>query len=111
MLLALAGGVGGVLVASWLNDLLADSIRIGEAAKIALPLDVQVLIAALLMPLLTGVLFGLLPAWFASRSDVLQHAETAVARRHRGQRPRAAPVTRSSSPKSRSRSPCSASPE
>lgn len=71
MVLALAGGVGGVLVAAWLNELLANSIRIGESAKIALPIDVPVLSAALVMSLLTGVLFGLLPAWFASRTDVL----------------------------------------
>lgn len=71
MLLAVAGGAGGVLVASWVNTVLGQSIRIGDGASLSLPLDGPILFAAFLVSLLTGVLFGLLPAWFASRGNVV----------------------------------------
>ena len=71
MVLALVGGVGGVVVAWWEYRLLGSAIRIGEAGGLALPIDFRVLGVALFASLLTGVLFGLLPAWLASRITVV----------------------------------------
>jgi putative ABC transport system permease protein len=73
MVLALCGGLFGVLVAGWMNALLGSTIRIGFDASdtLALPMNGRVLLVAFLISLLTGLLFGLLPAWFASSSDVV----------------------------------------
>mgnify|MGYP001550318457 FL=1 len=72
MILAFAGGAGGVLVALWVNALLGHAIRLGsESDTLALPLNGPVLVIALGVSLATGILFGLLPAWFASRTDVV----------------------------------------
>jgi len=70
VVLSLAGGVGGVIVASWVNGLLENSIRIGTA-DLSLPIDTGVLLIALLVSLLTGVIFGIIPAWLTSRTDVV----------------------------------------
>lgn len=71
LVLALGGGILGVLLAVWVNDVLGRSIRLGnETDTLALPLNGHVLVAAFVLSLLTGVLFGMLPAWFASRADV-----------------------------------------
>ncbi|HEX2101887.1 MAG TPA: ABC transporter permease [Candidatus Synoicihabitans sp.] len=69
--LALAGGVGGVIVASWLNGLLGRAIQIGDSGGLPLPMDARILTVTLVVTVLTGVLFGLLPAWLASRPDVV----------------------------------------
>jgi putative ABC transport system permease protein len=76
LLLAIAGGALGVLVAYWAVDL----IRIAnpaEAAKYApgwdhLGINLPVLGFTLLVSLLCGVLFGLAPAWQASKPDLNQ---------------------------------------
>lgn len=82
MVLAVGGGLGGVLVALWVNAALGRAIHLGpdDADGLALPMNGRVLIAALLVSLLTGVLFGLLPAWLASRSD----AVATLKQQHRG---------------------------
>lgn len=70
LLLALAGGVGGVLLALWgvtgIQAFIGDGWlpRIGEVA-----VNAPVLTAALGLTLGTGVLFGLAPAWSAARTD------------------------------------------
>jgi predicted permease len=72
VVLAVAGGGCGVLVALWLNSVFGRAIQLGsETANLELPMNARVLAAAFAMSLLTGVLFGLLPAWFASRGDVV----------------------------------------
>lgn len=73
MILALAGGIGGLVVAWGINHLLGNSIWLGGNASstLALPMNGRVLGGAFLVSLLTGLLFGLLPAWFASRTDVV----------------------------------------
>lgn len=73
MLLALAGGLCGLAVAWGINFLLGRSIWLGgnAASSLALPMNGRVLVSALGVSVLTGLLFGLLPAWFASRTDVL----------------------------------------
>ncbi len=72
MVLALAGGGLGLLVARWVNDLFGHAIQLGNTTDtLALPMNTRVLVGALLASLFTGLLFGALPAWFASRGDVV----------------------------------------
>lgn len=72
MVLAVGGGALGVLVALWVNTIFGRAIRIGFTPEdtLALPMNAKVLGVAFGVSLLTGLLFGLLPAWFASRGDV-----------------------------------------
>lgn len=71
LMLALVGGLLGLLVATWLGQSIghAGSLQIGteEATK----MDTRVLIFALLASTFTGVLFGLAPAWRATRPQLL----------------------------------------
>ncbi|HEX8161817.1 MAG TPA: ABC transporter permease [Pyrinomonadaceae bacterium] len=70
VLLATLGGVGGLILASWGVDLLTalkpESLPLAGSVRI----DVWVLAFAFGVALLTGVLFGLIPALGASRFDV-----------------------------------------
>ncbi len=70
LLLGVAGGALGLLVALWSNDALSRYIVLGDEQKFHLPLDLRVLGFALLVSVGTGIAFGLLPAWFASRANV-----------------------------------------
>src|SRR6478736_2510038 len=70
VLLSLAGGALGYVVALWVNGLLERSILIDGAAAFEVPIDAGVLGLTLLLSLLTGAVFGIIPALFASRSDV-----------------------------------------
>jgi predicted permease len=69
-LLAVLGGAGGLLLAVWgiaiLADLTPPSIIQAKAAS----LDVQVLLFALAISLLTALLFGLVPAWQATKPNL-----------------------------------------
>jgi len=70
LLLSLAGGAIGALLAAWIVDLLpavtaVDVPRIGETA-----MNARVLAAAFALSVLTGVLSGTLPAFRASRTSV-----------------------------------------
>jgi putative ABC transport system permease protein len=69
--LALLGGVLGILIAYWARDLLL-AFRPPQflVGAIDLDLDLRVLLFTLGVSLLTGVLFGLLPAIQASRPDL-----------------------------------------
>lgn len=71
MVLAVAGGVCGVLVALWLNAALGHAIHLGETGTLDLSMNGRVLGGAFLVSLLTGLMFGLVPAWLASRNDVV----------------------------------------
>jgi predicted permease len=72
LLLSLAGGGLGVLLALWINRFLSAGIRIAdEPGGLPLPVDGGVLAIAFAVATLTGVLFGLVPAWFSSRADVI----------------------------------------
>ena len=74
LLLAVGGGAAGLLLASWLTTLLGtlnSTATIGEMAGVAaITIDLRVLGFTLLITLLTGLLFGLLPAIRLSRPDV-----------------------------------------
>ncbi|HLY17823.1 MAG TPA: ABC transporter permease [Bryobacteraceae bacterium] len=69
LLLAIAGGVAGVLLAWWSTAALT-SLAPREVPRIhEIRMDVPVLLFALAVSLATALLFGLLPAWRASHSD------------------------------------------
>ncbi len=71
MLLAIGGGLLGVLLGVVINQVFGGAIRLGDHDTLSLPLNGRVLGLAFLASLLTGVFFGLIPAWFASRGDML----------------------------------------
>ena len=70
LMLAFAGGVAGLLFARWASALLVRffSTR-SNAVFLDLTLDGRVLLFSIGAAFLTGLLFGLLPAWRASRVD------------------------------------------
>ncbi|HEX8179609.1 MAG TPA: ABC transporter permease [Pyrinomonadaceae bacterium] len=72
MLLALAGGAGGLLLAAWLNDLVA-AIKLPTdiALVFDLQLDARVLAFTLGLSFITGVVFSLLPALQSSRPELV----------------------------------------
>jgi putative ABC transport system permease protein len=70
MLLAIAGGVVGAILSVWAVDLLI-ALAPANAPRLAeVRVDAAVLIFAAVLSLLTGVLFGLLPALQYSRVDL-----------------------------------------
>jgi predicted permease len=72
LLLSLVGGGLGLLLALWINSLLEANIRIGDkGGGMQLPIDGSVLLATAAAAILTGILFGIVPAWLASRTDVV----------------------------------------
>jgi putative ABC transport system permease protein len=72
LVLSLTGGGLGILLALWINNWLTASIRIaGESGGLPLTLNPTILLVTLAAALLTGILFGIVPAWFASRADVV----------------------------------------
>ncbi|HZP59008.1 MAG TPA: ABC transporter permease [Opitutaceae bacterium] len=66
MVLALIGGSLGLLVASWSNNAVGRFLIINNEAGFSLPLDWRVVVFALLSSLLSGLAFGLAPAWLAA---------------------------------------------
>lgn len=74
LLLALVGGIAGIVFAVWscrlLFHLLGDQVQLPMRPVDAVPLDGVVLAFALLLSCLSGVIFGLVPAMSALRSDV-----------------------------------------
>jgi predicted permease len=68
LLLALVGGAGGILLASWLVDSLGAFVPAGQIpVALNCSLEVPTLAATLGLTLVTGLGFGLLPAWQATR--------------------------------------------
>ena len=78
LLLSLAGGAAGLLLAVWTNDALVSLIPAQSLPVNGIPLDGRVLAFALAASVLTGVLFGLAPAWFAARVDVNEGLKNAT---------------------------------
>jgi putative ABC transport system permease protein len=73
ILLALAGGAAGLLLAAWGVDLLVGLLPQSKEVyqfPNAVGIDATVLVFTLLVSVLTGILFGLVPGWQASRPDV-----------------------------------------
>ncbi len=73
VLLALLGGIGGVILAYWLGDVL---LALLPATPLPLALDpspdLRVLSYAFLLALISGVIFGLAPAFQMARWDLTQ---------------------------------------
>jgi putative ABC transport system permease protein len=74
LVLALGGGLCGVIVAWWMNRLLERSLprlAAGLDLQLNLALDWRVLLFAVLVTLATTLVCGLLPAWRSSRTHAL----------------------------------------
>jgi predicted permease len=71
LILALAGGAAGLALASWTLSVIVNSIPEDQGASgLTSQLDYRVLIFACVVSVLTGVLFGLVPAIRATRTDL-----------------------------------------
>lgn len=68
LVLAIGGGGLGILMAGWSNDLIGRNLRIGNEPGFTIPIDGHVLLFSLLTALVSGLAFGLAPAWLASRT-------------------------------------------
>ena len=72
ILLSLGGGLLGIVFALWLNRALSSAISIaGEPGGLNLPIDGRILLITFGVATLTGVIFGIVPAWLSSRTDVV----------------------------------------
>jgi len=70
VVLALAGGGLGLVVAWGLNRFLERNVLVGAASDLRLTLDGGVVALTLLLSLASGVFFGIVPAWLVSRVDL-----------------------------------------
>jgi predicted permease len=71
LLLALLGGAAGLLATQWTSGLLPKFFPDNEALGLDLSIDWRVLVFTLGITILTGVLFGLVPALQATRVNLL----------------------------------------
>lgn len=72
LLLAIAGACGGLLLAVWSNRFLAALIPADVPRARETTIDGTVLAFTVVVAVMTAVLFGLLPAYRASRTDVVE---------------------------------------
>ena len=70
-LLAIFGGVGGLLVAGWTLNLIAALLPAQAAETVTLTIDPIVMLFAAVLAIGTGVLFGLFPALHSTRPDLI----------------------------------------
>src|SRR5205085_7898416 len=77
LLLALLGGATGLMLASWCSGLLLivvssgrNPVSAGSELSLNAPLDGRVLGFTALVSLLAAVMFGLAPAWRATRLEL-----------------------------------------
>ncbi len=70
LLLALAGGALGLLLSRWAKELLAIFYKTSKDIHYDLSLSPRALVYAIALTLFTGLLFGLLPAFQATRPDL-----------------------------------------
>ncbi|MBA2341569.1 MAG: ABC transporter permease, partial [Pyrinomonadaceae bacterium] len=73
VLLSLAGGALGILLALWVTDIAATALKppIDFSVLVDLRVDWRVLGFTLLLAILTGIVFGLVPALQATKPDVI----------------------------------------
>lgn len=84
LLLSCGGGVIGIALALGLNRIIDRNLVVGgTGSSLHLMLDGRILLLTLAGSLLTGLLFGIAPAWFASHTDV----NTALKQQTRGSTP------------------------
>ncbi|HVZ63299.1 MAG TPA: ABC transporter permease [Lacunisphaera sp.] len=72
ILLAIAGGAFGLLVASWSNAIIGSLLRINNEPGFAIPLDWRVVLFDGCSALLSGLAFGLAPAWLSARAPAAE---------------------------------------
>ena len=74
MLLSIAGGALGLLLAFWVTDLMEGFIPVLEYNIVNnfFALDSRALVFTLVISLATGLVFGLAPAWHSSNPDVVR---------------------------------------
>jgi predicted permease len=70
LLLAFLGGLLGLILAHWSNELLSRQFVFDGETVLSLPLNLRALGFALAASAVSGLAFGLVPAWLASRSNV-----------------------------------------
>jgi predicted permease len=70
-LLAILGGVGGLVVAQWTLNLMAALLPAQAAETVTLTIDPIVMLFAAALAIGTGVLFGLFPALHSTRPDLM----------------------------------------
>jgi len=70
-LLAIFGGIGGLVVAQWTLNLMAALLPAQAAETVTLTIDPMVMLFAAALALGTGVLFGLFPALHSTRPDLI----------------------------------------
>ncbi len=90
ILLSLLGGSLGLMLAYWLTYLMTGFIPVLQYNFVNdfFSIDSRALLFTLVLSLLTGVLFGLAPAWNASRPDVVPVLKGDVAASETGKRRR-----------------------
>ena len=71
-MLAVAGGLSGILLAGWIIDLIMGLKPPGDIPiTIELHVDWRVLVFSMIVSVMTGVLFGLVPALQATKPDLI----------------------------------------
>jgi putative ABC transport system permease protein len=70
LLLAMIGGLVGLIFAHWSNALLSSQFVTNGEVVLQLPLNLKALAFAFIAATASGMAFGLVPAWLASRPDV-----------------------------------------
>jgi predicted permease len=71
ILLALLGGLGGIVLAYWFGDILLSLLPATPFPIVLNPQpDGRVLLIALFLAICSGVIFGMAPAWHTGRSDL-----------------------------------------
>jgi putative ABC transport system permease protein len=70
VVLALTGGVAGLLLAEWGTQALKTMLASHLTRSDSIAIDTQVLLFTLGLALITGILFGIAPAFSAARGDV-----------------------------------------
>ena len=72
VLLSVLGGAAGLLFAKWGTSMLL-ALRPEELARLSgIHMDTRVLLFVLVVSVLTGIVFGMAPAWIAARADVAE---------------------------------------
>ncbi len=72
LVLAIIGGIGGVFIANWSNRIIGSMLLINGEPGFAISLDGRVLAFTAFTSVLSGLAFGLAPAWLSSRSTAAE---------------------------------------
>ena len=79
--LAVAGGLAGVALSFWIRSALVGMLNAGRTAlsAVRVPVDADVLVFSVLATATTAILCGVVPAWRATRPDLVAGVERALA--------------------------------